>query len=396
MKEFNDFWKVLESVTNSSAIGNSGRIIPIVDVWEFLSIELAKLAKTSIDDTTLYALQGLMNSPLPQTALILPKVLENEITEVGIREATKKDVYDFVRPTASEDEWEFAMKIISEGGVNGYSVENSSLYKSPKIIKSPEKKIKAIPHPEWMKSAGTTFPFSISLARFVLSDSSFLFSSEFTNLIELQKRIKTPIVLMCWKIDEKIASWFGKAWKNDEFWIIPCEIESIQEDSLFRNNLLADTAWIVGSSLSSYVNKEKIEFINEKSSILSGDFSHLKFGFHGCKFPAISTSKFCDTRARQLLALANGQDEISDNYRKRAAYIQGISIQGYLPLETKIRLSSIDLIVSAYKEFMYNGASELPDGWNLPWKSVPSNYIASCVSSSRTIRKFKDVLDYEA
>lgn len=361
--------ETIEASCSRGLRGNGGEIIFPSDLWSEISPELLVMSEEGGDglwDAVLASLQRLLTSPIPQSASFALRALRHADAGGspkdflrGHRRPFWADTERFLEPTLTEQELSAVKMILSAGGLEGYELQRSEIVSEPSLSRDPMKFIPIQPASGWIQTSDVDGPVDLTAARFVVADESVFEQDQVDFLINLSQN-KTPVVLFCWRIDENLAQDLGRGWRDGWSRVIPCAAEEAPLSQEVRMNILADTAWIVGSMLCNYVSKVGLRELTLDSPGISDPHPGISILSTGIRLAAFSTKSACRTRAAQLLSRIDGEDEHKQLLAQRANYIHGVEAQLFLPDEWNddLRPGAIDLGVSAYRSFVDSGTVE--------------------------------------
>lgn len=353
--------------------GEGGNIIYPTELWSRVSPTLLDVSEAEGDglwDSLLWTLQTLLTSPVPQTASMALQALShasigNDPSELlkGVRGALWRDVGGFLEASVSKDELTLGSELLSAGAVEGFEIVVSDAVSEPVVVREPMKFVPMGPHAGWLQTAGVEFPLELKAARFVVADESVFEENQLSFLMQFSCE-RTPIVLFCYRMEEALAQELGRGWRDGWSRVIPCQAEDSPVSQEFRMNLLADTAWITGSSLCNYVSKIGLRDLKSDSQEISVSHPSVSVLGAGIKFPAFSTRKMCRVRSAQILSRLEAPDEHSELLIQRANYINGAEAQLLVPSHCSLDMSpqGLDMVVSAYRAFMDSGTALWGDG----------------------------------
>lgn len=376
----------LAGLWTSTGTGQARRVTP-VDLSRVLNDELwewtmAGSEGDAYQDALARALYEHVRSPVPYTALLVYEAIDwlLERAEMPLyrggghlnREAKVQMAEALLGPRqratgaiweascarfATEEEIDLSKGLLSRGGIEGYEIRKSAGVLEPHWMKDPLKFIPLSVSQAFLRTSGQEFPMHFPFVRFVVADESIHESEQVDNLMRLSRSFGSPLLLLCWRISPVLAEDLGRLWRTGAGRIIPFSAEETSMDSLFRINILADTCWITGSDLCSHLTRRSVRVLQAGDREVSKEFPMVTINHSGFTMPAYSTRSLCRTRAQQLLNRIDGADEHGQVLKQRAAYINGIAAQLFLPEDTKANPSSIDLCVSLYREYM-SGVTE--------------------------------------
>lgn len=354
--------ELIETSVKGGLYTEGGIRVSTVDLWKLLGgilLDSQKQKGDALGDAILWSLRRFLNSAVPNTALLylqaVEKVLQNEDPRKliqGERKATWKDVQNYLQNSCNTEEINVLEELISKGAIEGYEVLFSETVDKPIFQQDPMKVLPFNLHAGWIRTAEIELPLELTTARFVVADET-VSEEEQVRFLQQLSRTGSPIILLCYRMDDALAEDLGRGWRDGWSKIIPFAAVDGDFSEEFRVNVLADTAWITGSSLCSYVSRTGLRDLNKGSKEISAAFPFVTIGTTYLKFLALGTTSGCRLRAGQLLSRLEAPDESAELLYRRAAYINGVAVQLLLPVEgSKILPSSLDLGVSVYKTFM--------------------------------------------
>jgi hypothetical protein len=381
--------KVVQYCLHNNVRTKLGKNVPVVDLWKLIAPLLLTAQKQNGDafsDSVLWSLQRFLTSSVPQSSLLffdaVTSVIEgkdpNELNK-GYRRATWQDVEDYLRNTLTKTEMQLLKEMISRGAIEGYEVLSTSGVLEPQFQNEPLKMLPfSIPN-AWFRTSDVQEVIELPSARFVVADET-VSDEEQVRFLQQLSRTGAPIVLICYRMDESLAEDLGRGWRDGWSKVVPYTAVDSQLSEEFRVNCLADTAWITGSSLCSYVTRTGLRDLHKGSREISAAFPVVSLGANGIKFLAHSSRGACKIRVSQILSRLDAPDESAELLLQRAAYINGVEVQLFLPEGSDVMISSLDLGVSVYKSFM-NGVCV----WDVG-KNVPFEYALMAIEHARPLR----------
>lgn len=376
--DFEQLESVVRAALSRKCLGEEGVIQP-VNVWSAVELDVLGLASEDlVTDQLKWIMKRCLDSSVPHLALLFfdayrevlegrdPRLLTGEY-----RSAVEGDVRPFLGASVTDEEWEVAKSVIARGGFRSYEVQPTNVFDEPVFAKEPLKLIPICLDKVWAAYAkfdGILEPASV---RFLLSDEC-LSENAIDPLIALGEAYPNDVlVLITYSADPVTAEALGRMWAAKEINVVLYTVNSSPSiESKIKMNMVADTCYITGSKMGSYVIQRGVEHYTPGCPEVSQPFPNVSLRSSMIRFPAHSTAKNCRIRAGQLLKMAEENRHYdAESLKARASYINGAEVLLYLPEDSPIKAEAIDLIVSVYRVFMDNAI--LWKGRSFPDMAVP-------------------------
>jgi len=417
-------WQAIHSSLNGSLATVGGKIVPVTDLWKAIGegvVETQEQFGPHVDlrrkkkarkvqasnaqiDALNWSFQRFLTSDLPQTTLLLREALAakkhpNPLSLVTPRTAKGSEWLNFVKRTATSREIEVAQGLIGRGGIEGYELLVSEAVDEPLWQDEPLKSLPFYPSTAWQWVCGNKLPIELTSARIVVADESIYNWKQVEGLLGIQKEADCPVLLFCYRIDPVIAEELGRMWRNGTK-VVPFTADNALVNDELRVNILADTAWIAGTNLLSYVSRRSLTTFEPGNlrAWCSPLHPRVRIGSTDVRFPAFASREGCAFRAKQLLMRAEDEHEsLAEILRSRARLINGISVSVVLP-KSWASPSSVDLCISAYRAFMdgvvdldlWRKECQIPLSEQAPYEIVPARHLLAAILQANAILSLQD------
>ena len=413
-------WQAIHSSLHGSLATTGGKIVPVTDLWKAIGegvVETQEQFGPHVDlrqrkkrkgrpkasnaqvDALNWSFQRFLTSDLPQTTLLLREALAAKqhpdvFSLFSPRTAKGSEWLDFVTRSAARREVEVAKGIIERGGIEGYELLVSEAVDEPLWQDEPLKSLPFYPSTAWQWVCGSKLPIELTSARIVVADESIYDWKQVEGLLGIQKEANCPILLFCYRIDPIIAEELGRMWRSGTR-IVPFSADAALVDDEVRVNILADTAWIAGTNLLSYISRRSLATFEPGNlkNWCSPLHPRVRIGSTDVRFPAFASREGCAFRAKQLLQRAEDEHEsLAEILRSRARLINGIAVSAVLP-KGWASPSGVDLCVSAYRAFMdgvvdlglWRKECQIPLSEQSPFDVVPARHIFTAILQANAI-----------
>jgi hypothetical protein len=394
--------EVIESSFRRSLYTENGVSVAPVDLWKLLGgilLDAQKREGDAFGDSVLWSLRVFLNSGNPLSALLFLDAVDEVVQDrdpsrllTGHRRGTWQDVKNYLSGSLNETEIAVLSELIGKGAIEGYEVVHSDVVDAPVFNTEPMKVLPFNVHTGWLRTAEIELPIELPSARFVVADES-VSDEEQVRFLQQLSRTGSPVVLLCYRMDDGLAEDLGRGWRDGWCRVVPYTAVDANVSEEIRVNVLADTAWITGSSMCSYVSRRGLRDLDRGSKEISAAFPFVTVANSYVKFLAHSTRSGCRLRAGQLLSRLEAPDESAEILLQRAAYINGVEVQLMLPSGNRSVLpSSLDLGVSVYKTFM-DGAAEWGSGESQSF--VPFFAAMMAIEHAKPLKELLEVQNLE-